>query len=93
MTAPALFYNTAELPRTQAYPLEEVNDYLRAFPDRAEVVRQTLAYYDLRAFAPRAPPPCSWQERQAPCWTRQPGATGDSPAGTGDGVCLGAIQL
>src|SRR5512132_2219451 len=35
VTAPALFYNTAELaPRTQAYPLEEINDYLRAFPDR-----------------------------------------------------------
>ena len=54
VTAPALFYNTAELaPRTQAYPLEEVNDYLRAFPECAEAVRRTLAYYDLRAFAPR----------------------------------------
>jgi cephalosporin-C deacetylase len=30
MTAPALFYRTVELaPKTQAYPLEEVNDYLR----------------------------------------------------------------
>jgi cephalosporin-C deacetylase-like acetyl esterase len=54
VTAPALFYNTAELaPQTRAYPLEEVNDYLRAFPDRAEAVRRTLAYYDLRAFASR----------------------------------------
>src|SRR5712691_2711115 len=54
VTTPALFYNTAELaPKTQAYPLEELNDYLRAFPDRAEAVRRTLAYYDLRAFAPR----------------------------------------
>jgi cephalosporin-C deacetylase len=54
VTTPALFYNTVELaPRTQAYPLEEINDYLRAFPDRTEAVRQTLAYYDLRAFAPR----------------------------------------
>jgi cephalosporin-C deacetylase-like acetyl esterase len=54
VTAPALFYDTAGLaPRAQAYPLEEVNDYLRAFPDRAEAVRRTLAYYDLRAFAPR----------------------------------------
>jgi cephalosporin-C deacetylase len=53
VTAPALFYNTAELaPRTQAYPLEEVNDYLRAFPGRAEAVRRTLAYYDLLSFAP-----------------------------------------
>jgi cephalosporin-C deacetylase len=54
VTTPALFYNTAVLaPRTQAYPLEEINDYLRAYPTQAEAVRQTLAYYDLRAFAPR----------------------------------------
>src|SRR5262245_43301360 len=54
VTAPTLFYNTAELaPRTQSYPLEEINDYLRMFPARAEAVRRTLAYYDLRAFAPR----------------------------------------
>jgi len=54
VTTPSLFYNTAELaPRTQAYPMEEINDYLRAFPDRAEAVRRTLAYYDLQAFAPR----------------------------------------
>src|SRR5438128_4267251 len=54
VAAPALFYKTAELaPRTQAYPLEEINDYLRTFPARAEAVRRTLAYYDLRAFAPR----------------------------------------
>src|SRR5215470_7869915 len=54
VTAPALFYNTAELaPKTKAYPLEEINDYLRAFPDRAEAVQRTLAYYALRAFAPR----------------------------------------
>jgi cephalosporin-C deacetylase len=54
VSAPALFYNTAALaPRTQAYPLEEINDYLRVFPSRAEAVRRTLAYYDLRAFAPQ----------------------------------------
>src|SRR5262249_41057529 len=54
VTAPALFYNTAELAsRTKAYPLEEINDYLRMFPARAEAVHRTLAYYDLCAFAPR----------------------------------------
>ena len=54
VTTPALFHDTAALaPRTQAYPLEEINDYLRAFPDRAEAVRQTLGYFDLQAFAPR----------------------------------------
>ena len=55
VTAPQLFHDTAELaPKTRAYPLEEINDYLRAFPSRAEHVRQTLAYYDLEAFAPRS---------------------------------------
>lgn len=54
VTTPALFYKTAELaPKTQAYPLEEINDYLRLFPARAESVRRTLTYFDLRAFAPR----------------------------------------
>ena len=54
VATPALFYETADLaPRTQAYPLEEINDYLRVFPERVESVRRTLAYFDLRAFAPR----------------------------------------
>jgi cephalosporin-C deacetylase-like acetyl esterase len=51
---PALFYNTAVLAsRTQTYPLAEINDYLRVFPNHAEAVQHTLAYYDLRSFAPR----------------------------------------
>jgi cephalosporin-C deacetylase len=54
VTAPALFYDTMALAqKTTAYPLEEINDYLRAFPEQAEAVQKTLAYYDLRAFAPR----------------------------------------
>jgi cephalosporin-C deacetylase len=54
VTAPTLFYNAAELAlQTQAYPLEELNDHSRMFPQHRESVRQTLAYYDLRAFAPQ----------------------------------------
>jgi cephalosporin-C deacetylase len=54
VTAPALFYDTAALaPKSQAYPLEEINDYLRLYPARAAAVRRTLAHFDLRAFAPR----------------------------------------
>lgn len=54
VTTPALFYKTAELAaRSQAYPLEEINDYLRSFPARAASVRRTLAYFDLVDFAPR----------------------------------------
>jgi cephalosporin-C deacetylase-like acetyl esterase len=53
VTTPALFYQTALLaPRTQAYPLEEINDYLRRFPAQTEAVQRTLAYYDLCALAP-----------------------------------------
>jgi cephalosporin-C deacetylase len=54
VATPALFYNTAELAsKTQAYPLEEINDYLHTFPAKTAAVYQTLAYYDMRAFAPR----------------------------------------
>jgi hypothetical protein len=53
VTTPALFYKTADLAlKTQAYPLEEINDYLRTFPASAEAVRRTLAFCDLRSFAP-----------------------------------------
>src|SRR5207245_11622529 len=45
VAAPALFYDTMALaPKTHAYPLEELNDYLRAFPAQAEAVRATLAH-------------------------------------------------
>jgi cephalosporin-C deacetylase len=54
VTSPALFHRTFELaPRTQAYPLEEINDYLRSFPERAEAVRRTLGLFELTGFAPR----------------------------------------
>jgi hypothetical protein len=85
VTTPALFYHTAELaPRTQAYPLEEINDYLRTFPGKAAAVHQTLAYYDLTVLAPRvtaatllmAGPPGSVLDAQslAPLVTALPGA-------------------
>lgn len=54
VTTPALFYRTAELaPKTQAYPLEEINDYLRASPTQVAAVHRTLTYYDLQTLAPR----------------------------------------
>ena len=37
---------------TQAYPLEELNDYLRLHPDRRQRMANTLDYYDLAGFAP-----------------------------------------
>ena len=53
--APALFNRLPEtLPATHDYPLEEFNDYLRAYPGRAEAVARTLAYFDPLAAARRA---------------------------------------
>ena len=50
----ALLYGTADLARrTSAYPLEEINDYLRLNPEREQMVRGTLSNFDLRWFAPR----------------------------------------
>ena len=38
-------------PTTSAYPYEEVNDYLRANPDRRDAVRETLALFDQTALS------------------------------------------
>jgi len=38
---------------THSYPYQEINDYLRQFPERRESAARTLAYYDLINFAPR----------------------------------------
>jgi cephalosporin-C deacetylase-like acetyl esterase len=44
---PALFYGAAQLaPRTNAYPLEEFNDYARAYPQQAAAMARTLSYFD-----------------------------------------------
>jgi cephalosporin-C deacetylase len=52
ITAP-FFYRLAEVyPRTEAYPFEEINDYLREFPDRADAVNATLAMFDPLHHAP-----------------------------------------
>ncbi len=55
VTTPALFHETADLsPKTSAYPLEEVNDFVRLNPDKASAVSNTLAYFNLAAHAPSA---------------------------------------
>ena len=51
---PTLLFDTHELARrTSAYPLEEINDYLRLHPDREAAVRGTLSHFNLRWLAPR----------------------------------------
>ena len=52
--SPGLLYNAASLaPKTSAYPLEELNDYTRAYPDRAGQMADTLRYFDPIHFADR----------------------------------------
>ena len=42
-----LFYRLmAAREQTEAYPVEEINDYVRTYPDRAPGVARTLAYFD-----------------------------------------------
>ena len=36
---------------TDTYPYQEINDYLRTYPDRLEEVESTLAYFDGISFA------------------------------------------
>ena len=46
-TDPGPFHNVrAAAAATDQYPLEEVNDYLRMYPEREEAVFRTLAYFD-----------------------------------------------
>lgn len=49
-----LFYRLMEArERTNDYPVEEINDYLRTEPDRAQTVARTLAYFDPVHHVPR----------------------------------------
>ena len=51
--SPVIFYRSLErAAATQAYPLEELNDYLRQRPEQRDQVLETLAYYDASHFAP-----------------------------------------
>ena len=50
---PVIFHRALErASATQAYPLEELNDYLRQRPGQREQVSQTLACFDALHFAP-----------------------------------------
>jgi len=46
-TGGLLFYRLMEArTRSEAYPVEEISDYLRTYPERHEAVARTLAYFD-----------------------------------------------
>ena len=38
---------------TRSYPYEEINDYVRMYPDRRETVTDVIAYYDIHNFVDR----------------------------------------
>ena len=50
---PTVFYAAGDLaPRSEAYPVEEINDYFRHYPAGKDDALRTLSYFDLRWFAP-----------------------------------------
>ena len=52
VAAPVFFYAALDrAPQTDAYPLEEINDYLRLHPERQAQVARTLSYFDPLFFA------------------------------------------
>ncbi|MCC6457671.1 MAG: acetylxylan esterase [Caldilineaceae bacterium] len=52
--SPGLFYGMEQLaPRTNAYPIEEFNDYTRSYPDRAAAMWKTVNYFNPLHFAPK----------------------------------------
>lgn len=53
-TTPGFFYDAATLaPKTGAYPLEELNEFARTYPEQAAAMWNTLRYFDPIHFAPQ----------------------------------------
>jgi cephalosporin-C deacetylase len=53
VATPSFFYAALDrAAHTQGYPLEELNDYLRSFPERRAALAHTLSYFDPLFFAP-----------------------------------------
>ncbi|MDP6775371.1 MAG: acetylxylan esterase [Candidatus Latescibacteria bacterium] len=54
VVTPSFLYAAMDrAPKTDAYPLEELNDFLRLHPERRETVARTLAYFEPLFFAPK----------------------------------------
>jgi cephalosporin-C deacetylase len=48
-----LFHRLMEVrKRSDDYPIEEINDYLRAYPDKADAIARTLSYFESSSHAP-----------------------------------------
>jgi cephalosporin-C deacetylase len=49
-----LMYRVMEVrERTEEYPIEEINDYLRYYPDKVDAVAKTLSYFEASSHAPK----------------------------------------
>ena len=54
IATPSLFFDPLGLAKkTNGYPLEEYNDYMRTYLSSEQALADTLSYFDLRAFAHR----------------------------------------
>jgi cephalosporin-C deacetylase len=51
--APMFYAASSLIPTTDAYPLEEINDYTRTHPERKDRAYRTISYFDPTFFAPR----------------------------------------
>ena len=67
IASPSFFYATMDrAARTEDYPLEEINDYLRTYPDRRATVARTLSYFDPLWFTPPVRvPTLMWGQAEA----------------------------
>ncbi len=73
VASPALFYAARDFaPMACDYPLEELVDFVRAFPDQSDAAWHTLNYFDPRWFAPLVTSKTLlWADSEGPPWTRE----------------------
>lgn len=70
---PAPFYAARDsAPRAGDYPLDELTDFARTYPNRADAAWRTLNYFDPRWFAPRVGASTRlWSDADGAPWDRE----------------------
>lgn len=66
VASPSFFHRTMDRAAgTESYPLEEINEYLRQYPDRRHAAARTVSYFDPLFFAPKITvPTLLWGSRE-----------------------------